>query len=379
MTTTSITHRALTGPDCNAHTETLTCPARMTRLLALVGILFTIVGTAHGDNWFRGNTHTHTVICGHADSTPEYVAGWYLDRGYHFLILSEHNHFIDPDSVALPENRRRDFILIPGEEDSGPRHIHSTAMNTRHRVDWDFDSDHRHEIIQKQVDGARAAGGHTILNHPNWQWALTADDVFPVRQLHLFELHNGHPSVNNWGDADHPSTEQMWDDLLTRGMLIYGVSSDDAHTFQTLTRRASNPGRGWVMVRADTLTADAITQAMQAGEFYASSGVFLHSLERGPELYAIRVDVTATMNEVGKWEVLGHQVDAGVTGFRIDILGPGGVNLATAAGSALEYRIRADDDYVRARITFTRALPDGGFERYYAWTQPFFSDERQTR
>lgn len=39
-----------------------------------------------------------------------------------------------------------------------------------------FDSAHKHEIIQVQVDGARAAGGHTIRNHPNWQWARTADD-----------------------------------------------------------------------------------------------------------------------------------------------------------------------------------------------------------
>ncbi|MBT6147625.1 MAG: CehA/McbA family metallohydrolase, partial [Gemmatimonadetes bacterium] len=295
-------------------------------IAAMAGLLLALVGTAGAQQWYRGNTHTHTVICGHADSTPEYVAGWYLDRGYHFLILSEHNHFIDPDSVALPEKRRKDFILIPGEEDSGPKHIHSTAMNTRERVDWDFDSDHRHEIIQKQVDGAIGAGGQTILNHPNWQWALTTDDIYPVQRLHLFELHNGHPSVNNWGNADHASTEQMWDDLLTRGMRIYGVSSDDAHTFQTLTPHASNPGRGWVMVQADTLTADAITKAMQAGDFYASSGIFLRDVERGPTTYRVAVDVAATLHEVGKWEVLGHRVEpgaeAGEEGFHLDFIGP---------------------------------------------------------
>src|SRR5215212_10107531 len=53
-------------------------------------------------HWYRGNTHVHTVLCGHADSAPEVVAKWYLDRGYHFLCLSEHNRFIDPANVALP-------------------------------------------------------------------------------------------------------------------------------------------------------------------------------------------------------------------------------------------------------------------------------------
>ena len=62
--------------------------------------------------WFKGNTHSHTTLSGHADTHPDTVALWYLDRDYNFLILSEHNLFIDPNNVHLPENRRKDFILI---------------------------------------------------------------------------------------------------------------------------------------------------------------------------------------------------------------------------------------------------------------------------
>src|SRR4051812_47534774 len=68
---------------------------------------------AAGAQWYRGNTHVHTVRCGHADTEPEAVARWYLDRGYHFLCLSEHNQFIDPATVKLPDPRRADFILVP--------------------------------------------------------------------------------------------------------------------------------------------------------------------------------------------------------------------------------------------------------------------------
>ena len=64
-----------------------------------------------GQNWYMGNTHAHTKICGHADSSPDVVTKWYHDHGYNFLILSEHNHFIDPDTVQLPLNKRDDFIL----------------------------------------------------------------------------------------------------------------------------------------------------------------------------------------------------------------------------------------------------------------------------
>ena len=59
--------------------------------------------------WYRGNTHVHTVLCGHADSSPAAVAAWYLDRGYHFLCLSEHNRFIDTATVALPKRSQNEF------------------------------------------------------------------------------------------------------------------------------------------------------------------------------------------------------------------------------------------------------------------------------
>jgi predicted metal-dependent phosphoesterase TrpH len=116
--------------------------------------------------WFRGNTHVHTVLCGHADSTPEAVAKWYLDRGYHFLCLSEHNRFIDPAMVALPEGRRSDFILIPGEEITGTR-VHMTGLNVRGLV-IPVEHPNRSRTIQTFTDRTRAAGGTPIINHPNF-------------------------------------------------------------------------------------------------------------------------------------------------------------------------------------------------------------------
>ena len=45
--------------------------------------------------WYKGNTHTHTTESD-GDSPPEYVARWYRDHGYDFLVLSDHNVFTDP-------------------------------------------------------------------------------------------------------------------------------------------------------------------------------------------------------------------------------------------------------------------------------------------
>ena len=230
-------------------------------------------------SWYKGNTHAHTTLCGHADSSPSVVAQWYHDHGYNFTILSEHNRFIDPTTVKLSGEVREDFILVPGEEVTGRKHIHTTAMNVGKLVPWHFDHPERSGIIQQHVNATRAAGGTTILNHPNFHWAVKAEDLIPVKHLHMFELYNGHPAVRNFGDAHHPSTEQQWDAMLTSGMRVYGVASDDAHQFATWGKARSNPGRGWVMVRAENLCADTITEAMLSGEFYSSSGVQLKTVD----------------------------------------------------------------------------------------------------
>lgn len=329
-------------------------------------------------HWYRGNTHTHTVLCGHADTAPKDVAAWYHDHGYNFLILSEHNKFIDPDTVEMPENKRDDFILVPGEEVSGAKHVHSTAMNIHRLVPWEYKNSETSKIIQNHVDETIKAGGHAILNHPNFVYAAAAKDILPVKNLYLFELYNGHPSVNNYGNKDHPSTEEMWDELLTRGMKIYGVSSDDAHHFQVMEPAKSNPGRGWVMVNASTLDSKSITEAMIKGNFYASSGVFLQAIRRGPDEYVVRVDAKKTQRELAASPLLrGRHVKNGQAGYRIEFIGPGGKILEKVAGTTGHFNVDGANDYVRAKVTFTQRQSDrDGFEEYYAWGQPIFNDAR---
>ena len=347
------------------------------QILSAALILFAF-GSADADTWYRGNTHTHTVICGHADSTPEFVTAWYHDHGYNFLILSEHNHFIDPKKVKMPENLRNDFILIPGVEVTGKRVIHTTAMNVKEVVPWKFGSDKKSEIIQNHVDGVRDAGGHAVVNHPNFKGALTAEDIAAVKDVYMFELFNGHPHVHNEGHQHSETTEQLWDNLLTKGMLMYGVSSDDAHHFQTIAPEKSNPGRGWVMVNSPSLAADVITDAMVHGHFYASNGVFLKACDRGKKIYSVEVDQQRTEKELGLLAKLrGKIVDEGKPGYRIEFIGPEGKVLQTSHGMKASHTIDSSLSYVRAKVTYTQKHSDGKhFEEYYAWGQPVFNDAR---
>lgn len=350
----------------------------MRHLLTLLFVAVSITAAEPANSkWYKGNTHTHTILCGHADSTPDVVAQWYLDRGYNFLCLSEHNQFLDPKTVNLPEGRRSDFILIPGQEITGS--VHTTALNVPRMIPFKFTSKKQFEVIQNHIDGTREAGGTPILNHPNFRWAVKADDILAVKHLHLFELYNGHPTVNNWGDAAHPSVEMIWDKLLSDGLVVYGVSSDDMHDLKKWGQKVSNPGRGWVMVRSESLTPDAITQAMKKGDFYASSGVILKSVAVTSSNYAVEVDEVASKKELESPVLITHRVETGgADGWNIEFVGKDGKTLKTVAGTKAEFPLTPENPYVRCKITFGRKT-DAGSDQIYAWTQPAFTDGREQK
>ena len=76
------------------------------------------------------------------------------------------------------------------------------------------------------------------------------------------------------------STEEIWDDILSSGKLIYGVASDDAHHFtEEFSSHRSNPGRGWIYVKSKSLTVEEIVKSMKKGDFYSSTGIELEKLE----------------------------------------------------------------------------------------------------
>ncbi|MCG8308397.1 MAG: CehA/McbA family metallohydrolase [Cytophagales bacterium] len=332
--------------------------------------------------WYKGNTHTHTVLCGHADTHPDTVAQWYLDRDYNFLILSEHNMFIDPEEVKLPENRRKDFILIPGEEVSDYAHIHTTAMNIRRVVPTQYPDElstvknnpfdnFKVYLMQKHTDSIRSAGGIPILNHPNWQSGASASDIGQVERLHMIELYNGHPDVNNWGTATHASMEQKWDSLLTAGRKIYGVSSDDAHFFQEWAADVSNPGRGWVMVKSKELSPEAITGAMASGDFYSSSGVMLSRVETDQEKYTVTADTSATYEAIESPFVLGYKSRERNDGFFVEFISDHGQVLKKMNGPSASFEVPEGKTYVRAKVTYSRTRGSGS-QQFFAWTQPVF-------
>lgn len=228
--------------------------------------------------------------------------------------------------------------------------------------------------MQKHTDSIRSANGIPILNHPNWNSGASAADIQKVEGLNMIELYNGHPDVNNWGNEEHASMEKKWDSLLTAGRKIYGVSSDDAHFFKNWAVDESNPGRGWVMVQSKELTANAITDAMTKGDFYASSGVILKRIVKNKKNYKVEIDVDSSLEEMKSPLLVGFKTAKEAEGFSIEFITDSGRIIQRTKGNSAKAKIPKGVQYVRAKIIYSRVVSSNS-EQFFAWTQPIFLND----
>ena len=114
---------------------------------------------------------------------------------------------------------------------------------------------------------------------------------------------------------------------------------------------------------------------MYSGNFYATSGVILRVVEASERSIGVEVDVQGTENALSSSYVLAHVADEGEAGYTIEFIGEGGRVLETVKGTEATFSVNVHTSYVRAKVTYVRET-DTGFERFYAWMQPVFTDGR---
>ena len=385
----------------------------MRRLSNLTLVVLCAACASDSPRYYKGNLHTHT-LWSDGNHFPEMVVDWYAQHGYDFLALTDHNVLADHEKwmqndqvvrrggrAALASYRARfgdhwvderqrdgklevrlrrldefaplfkDLLLIPAEEvtssfESKP--IHINASNVASKIAPQRGSSVQ-AVMRKTMQAVAAhAAEHdrpviAHLNHPNFGWGVSADDIAQVTEERFFEVYNGHPSVNHRGDADRPGTERLWDIANTTrrrdldGPLLYGLGTDDCHNYHNAA--GSTPGRGWVMVRARSCTTRALLAAIERGDFYASSGVVLADVSFDGATLAIEVCGQAGADYVTEF------IGTTETGE------PGEV-LARAQGLNPSYRLSGDELFVRATITSTLRAdnPVWKDQRRQAWVQP---------
>jgi hypothetical protein len=316
--------------------------------LALLCLPITLAAQpgASATRWYKGNTHTHTINSD-GDSSPDDVVKWYKEHGYQFLVLTDHNVLTSVEGLNALYGLDEKFVVIRGEEvtdrfDKKP--IHINGLDPSRKIEPQGGTSVL-DVIQRNVDAIRAANAVPHINHPNFGWAVSVDELKQVRNTRLFEIFNGHPMVNNLGGGGVAGLEEAWDAILTSGLTLYGIAVDDAHHFKRPgDRTASLPGQGWVAVRAERLEARTLLAAMERGDFYASTGVELSDYQASDKAMTLTV-------KPNTWSK-----------YRIQFIGNGGKLLQESTASPATYTYRGDEGYVRARVVESNGL--------MAWTQP---------
>jgi hypothetical protein len=209
-----------------------------------------------------------------------------------------------------------------------------------------------------------------------------------VEELRFFEVYNGHPGVANYGDATHASTERMWDIILALRLgkldlpMVLGVATDDAHAYHQMGVGKVNPGRGWVMVQAEHLTAENIVRGMTQANFYCSSGVTLSDVNA--QAGTLKLTIAAEPGVTYRTEFIatmkgaplesepvrdGDGKDLPVTRKYSDEIGK---VVAAVEGTEPSYKFTGKELYVRAKVTSSKPHPNpyAQGDAEMAWTQP---------
>ena len=392
------------------------------KVLPLLTILFLMACAAPEQTstlqWYKGNLHTHSYWSD-GDDFPEMIMDWYKSHGYDFMVLSDHNilaqgekwKLIPKDQIyqqgfenylnkygedwvtyredsagrtevqlkTLEEYRplfeeEGEFLIIQSEEISDryeDKPIHINATNIQELIEPQGGNSVA-DVMQRNLDKVweqRETTGIPMfphLNHPNFIWAITPEDMIQLSGERFFEVYNGHPMVHNYGDSLRPGMEALWDQVQTAYIndgkpLLYGLAVDDAHNYHIFNENSSNPGRGWVMVRAAELTPAALIEAMEKGDFYASTGVTLEDVQFDGSTLSVTV-----APEAG--------VDYTIQFFGTKKSAPdaSGVLLAEEQASDAAYILQEDDLYVRAKIISSQPKenPYKPGDTEVAWTQP---------
>ncbi len=297
--------------------------------------------------WYKGQTHAHTLESD-GDSTPEEVARWYHERGYQFLVLSDHNVLTAVDGLSQQFGAPESFLLVPGEEVTDTfekKPLHVNGLNVQQLVAPTHGTSVT-DTLQRTVDAIRSARGVPHINHPNFGWAIAPSELASLERYRLLEIYSGHPLVNNLGGDDAPGMEEVWDRLLTAGKRVYGIAVDDAHYFKRpWDPLAPKPGKGWVVVHAPQLDAAALMTSLENGDFYASTGVTLESYAASTSSIAVQVRA------------------AGTTRYRLQLVS-GGAVVATEDGLAATFELAGRHGYARVVVRDSNGAQ--------AWAQPVF-------
>jgi hypothetical protein len=212
--------------------------------------------------FLRGNLHCHSTASD-GELSPERVCAFYREAGYDFVCVTDHFRAKCGWPITDTTDFRADgFTTILGAELHSGRiesgeiwHILAVGLPP------DFAPGGEGEPGPALAARALDAGAFVALPHPEW-YGLTINDALAMPEgVHAVEAFNAIARTEGREGGAH-----LLDQMLNAGRRPGVIAVDDAHFYR------EDALGGWVMVRAEEATPEAILAALKAGAYYASTG-----------------------------------------------------------------------------------------------------------
>ena len=249
--------------------------------------------------FYKANLHAHTDISdGHW--TKEELKAGFMEHGYQIVAYTDHEYMEDHSEL----NEKEKFLAITAYEMgiSAPNDgVHS----------WVYDKVYHFNLLAKDPKQNKH-----IYFDPSALWCIDPEKVknaqyvgsIHPRQYHIREINNiircanengflviyNHPVWSMQDYTDYAGLEGLWgveiingatctegyeesqphvfEEMLRMGKKVFPVAADDCHG-------PEGAYIGFTMVKAPELTYDAVMNAFEKGNFYASDGPTIESAE----------------------------------------------------------------------------------------------------
>jgi len=222
------------------------------------------------DSQYKINLHTHSTLSD-GNFTPAELKKLYMSQGYSALAFTDHR-----DCIPHPELTDEKFVALTGVELDftssdengalGCVHLNGLAKDpmtkrSYQRMPLDY------ELVNETVESLKKDGFFVTLNHPVWS-NMSCDDLFRAKGIDAVEIVNSIGVMfNNYSD-DTP----LYEYYLRKGGRALPVAGDDTHKIFEDGTPFMEYYRSFTMVCAKELGYDNITDALEKGRFYASTG-----------------------------------------------------------------------------------------------------------
>ncbi|MBQ7257568.1 MAG: PHP domain-containing protein [Abditibacteriota bacterium] len=323
--------------------------------------------------YLKGQLHLHTTKSDGTGS-PNMVAQGYREKGYDFIVITDHGTNYNPYDLI---EKRDDFLCIPGAEWDSGNWVNSQYLGKGVQIHLNAlcylgDFNQYKNVNCSVSDNINAflkeiyrVGAIPTVNHPNWNmpdpFAFDYRDLMEIDYPYILEVKNCCVDNYSEGNLVIESMEYTWDVLLTAGKKVLCTFDDDAHHYAVEVRKLTDmfhvPFQSAVMVYAE-LTENCIKEALQKGDFYATTGIEFEKYEVSDKGIYVKIKDQGISKSKFNHDMV----------YNIVFKGRMGRPLAWFTGLEGEYIFKhiPDEEYVRVKAYNTNYD--------CAMTQPIFQD-----